>query len=117
MKMRSAGERAMWSHERLKSGQWQRRHAGRCADHLGAGGPEALVAFLPDLGVCRAIDCLSTAAMSERFEQYKLQAVEWERLAAETKSPLIRECYQSLAQQWWELARQADQFEGQRGQD
>ena len=55
--------------------------------------------------------------MSEHFEQYERQAVEWERLAAETKSPLIRECYQSLARQWWELARQADQFEGQRGQD
>jgi len=55
--------------------------------------------------------------MSERFEQYKAQALEWERLAAEAKSPMARSCYQSLAQQWWELAKQADQFESQRGQD
>jgi hypothetical protein len=56
-------------------------------------------------------------AMSERFEQYKAQALEWERLAAEAQSPMARSCYQSLAQQWWESAKQADQFEGQRGQD
>jgi hypothetical protein len=56
-------------------------------------------------------------AMSERFEQYKAQALEWERLAAEAQSPMARSCYQSLAQQWRELAKQADQFESQRGQD
>ena len=55
--------------------------------------------------------------MSEQFEQYKAQALEWERLAAEAKSPMARSCYQSLAQQWWELAKQADRFESQRGQD
>ena len=56
MKMRSAGQWVMWSRERLKPSQG---HAGRCADHLDAGAPEALVAFVPDLGGCCAVLCLS----------------------------------------------------------
>jgi hypothetical protein len=39
-----------------------------------------------------------------QVQQYKRQAAEWERLAAETKSPAGQECYRSLAQQWWQLA-------------
>jgi hypothetical protein len=39
-----------------------------------------------------------------QVEQYRRQAAEWERLAAEAKSPGSQECYRSLAQQWWELA-------------
>jgi hypothetical protein len=70
-----------------------------------------------DFGVLTSHPIYLRFAMSERFEQYKAQALECERLAAEAKSPMARSCYQSLAQQWWELAKQADQFEGQRGQD
>jgi hypothetical protein len=39
-----------------------------------------------------------------QVEQYRIQAAEWERLAAEVKSPAGQECYRSLAQEWWQLA-------------
>jgi hypothetical protein len=48
-----------------------------------------------DFGVLTSHPIYLWIAMSERFKQYKAKALEWERLAAEAKSPMARSCYQS----------------------
>jgi len=49
-----------------------------------------------------------------QIEQYRTQAAEWERLAAEAKSPAGQECYRSLAQHWWELAAAMERLNRER---
>ena len=49
--------------------------------------------------------------MSQRFDQCKIEADKCERLAAEAQSFEGRTYYQSLAAEWWHLAKQIDWLE------
>jgi hypothetical protein len=52
-----------------------------------------------------------------QVEQYRIQAAEWERMAAEAKSPGGQECYRSLAQQWSQLADAVERLEREGSSD
>ena len=45
-----------------------------------------------------------TLACMAQVQQYRAQAAEWGRLAAEAKSPAGQERYRSQPSIWWELA-------------